>query len=423
MTTPIQVSRQTARRFVLGKQGLWPGRRWAGKDGTRAAAVATEHLQLDPLVILARSHDLMLHSRVSAYQPEMFDQLAYSDREFFDWGGWLAVRPMSELPHWRVLMRRDREHHQGIGSIEREHGGAIEEMRAALRERETVSGRDFAASERKAVTSYRGGKDSSVALYYLWRIGEAMTHHRERFERVYAATERVAPAELIRESSDEEAERFMALKAVAFSGIGRIGPLSNPLLRKVTKQEERELEQSLVDYGALVRVEVEGWRGTHFILGADVSLLEEVARGRVPAAWAPLETTTDEEVTFLSPLDPVSARGRAKVLFEFDYVWEIYHRPDLMRFGRYTMPILWGDQLVGRLDAKIDRKANALVVNGIWLEHSTTAKDLAFRAALVAGLRRMALFLGTTTLDATAVSDRGLRAAMNSLNKRRRVAR
>ena len=48
MTAPIQVSRQTARRFVLGKQGLWPGRRWAGKDGARAAAIATEHLQLDP---------------------------------------------------------------------------------------------------------------------------------------------------------------------------------------------------------------------------------------------------------------------------------------------------------------------------------------------------------------------------------------
>ena len=102
MADPIQISRQTARRFVLGKQGLWPGRRWAGKDGTRQAVIATEHLQLDPLVILARSHDLMLHSRVSAYQPEMFDQLAYGERQFFDWGGWLAVRPMSELPHWRV---------------------------------------------------------------------------------------------------------------------------------------------------------------------------------------------------------------------------------------------------------------------------------------------------------------------------------
>ncbi|MEO6044641.1 MAG: crosslink repair DNA glycosylase YcaQ family protein, partial [Tepidiformaceae bacterium] len=374
MTPPIQVSRQTARRFVLGKQGLWPGRRWAGKDGARAAAIATEHLQLDPLVILARSHDLMLHSRVAGYQPELFDELAYAGREFFDWGGWLAVRPMTELPHWRVLMRRNRGH-EGMAVIEREHGGAIEEMRTALRERQTVSGRDFQASERAAITNYRGSKDSSLALYYLWRVGEAMTHHRERFERVYAATERVAPEQFIRESSDQEAERFMALKAVAFSGIGRIGPLSKPFVRPVSRQEELALERSLLERGDLVSVAVEGWKGTHFVLGSDVPLLEEVAGGKVPAAWSAIETTSEQEVSFLSPLDPVSARGRAKPLFDFDYVWEIYKPAHQMVFGRYTMPILWGDELVGRLDAKLDRKANALVVNGVWLEAAATGKS------------------------------------------------
>ncbi|MEP7214977.1 MAG: crosslink repair DNA glycosylase YcaQ family protein [Anaerolineaceae bacterium] len=411
MTAPIQVSRQTARRFVLGKQGLWPGRRWTGKDGTRAAVTATEHLQLDPLVILARSHDLMLHSRVAGYQPTLFDELAYGNREFFDWGGWLAVRPMSELPHWRVLMRRNRGH-EGWAGTEREHRGAIEEMRAALRERETVSGRDFQATDRTAITNYRGSKDSSLALYYLWRVGEAMTHHRERFERVYAATERVAPAELIRESSADEAERFMALKAVAFLGIGRIGPLSRAFVRTVTKEEERALERSLVELGALVSIEVEGWKGTHFVLGGDVPLLEEVARGEVPAAWTAIGTTSEQEVTFLSPLDPVSARGRAKPLFDFDYVWEIYKPAHQMVFGRYTMPILWGDRLVGRLDAKLDRKTTTLVVNGIWLEDEETARSAQFREALAAGMRRMKVFLGASSGDTSAVIDQRLRAAM-----------
>src|SRR5436190_23118717 len=109
MSKPVRLSRETARRFVLGKQGLWPGRRFAGPAGTRDAVLACEHLQLDPLVIVARSHDLMLHARVADYRPEYFDTLAYDDRLFFDWGGWLAVRSMEELPHWRVLMRRDRD--------------------------------------------------------------------------------------------------------------------------------------------------------------------------------------------------------------------------------------------------------------------------------------------------------------------------
>ena len=88
----------------------------------------------------------------------------------------------------------------------------------------------------------------------------------------------------------------------------------------------------------------------------------------MPADWAPLETTTDEEATFLSPLDPVSARGRAKPLFGFDYVWEVYKPVEKRSFGYYTMPILWGDRLVGRFDPKLDRTTGTLVINGLWLE-------------------------------------------------------
>jgi hypothetical protein len=78
-------------------------------EGTEQAMHAIEYLQLDPLQIIARSQDITLHSRVLAYTPGMWEHLAYQQRTCFDWGGWLAVRPMDELPHWRVVMRRERE--------------------------------------------------------------------------------------------------------------------------------------------------------------------------------------------------------------------------------------------------------------------------------------------------------------------------
>ena len=95
----LAIDIQTARRFILGKQGLWPGRRWRGLKG---AERAMEYLQLDPLQMIARSQDIALHSRVLDYVPGMWERLAYRQRKFFDWGAWLAVRPMDELPHWRV---------------------------------------------------------------------------------------------------------------------------------------------------------------------------------------------------------------------------------------------------------------------------------------------------------------------------------
>ena len=84
----LTITIETARRFILGKQGLWPGRRWRGLAGTEAAMRAMEYLQLDPLQILVRSQDIALHSRVLDYAPGMWEELAYQQRKFFDWGGW-----------------------------------------------------------------------------------------------------------------------------------------------------------------------------------------------------------------------------------------------------------------------------------------------------------------------------------------------
>src|SRR5215211_3456763 len=220
----LTIDIETARRFILGKQGLWPGRRWRGVRGTERAMRAMEYLQLDPLQIIARNQDIMLHSRVLDYAPGMWEKVTYERRKFFDWGGWLAVRPMDELPHWRVVMRRERDGEQRwsrMPKMARDHADAIAEMRALLRERGTVRNRDFQMSTRTRTESYRGRKDSALALYYLWITGEVMTHHRENFERVYALSEAVAPAHLLRESDEAEADRFLIKKEISFSGLSR----------------------------------------------------------------------------------------------------------------------------------------------------------------------------------------------------------
>src|SRR5205085_8027794 len=178
------------------------------------------------------------------YTPGMWEDLAYQQRKFFDWGGWLAVRPMDELPHWRVVMRREREGDSGDARMRRmaaEHAEAIAEMRALLRERGTVSNRDFEMASRTRTRSYRGRKDSALALYYLWRTGEVMTHHRENFERVYALTEAIAPAKFIRESDEAEADRFLIKKEISFSGLALLKRSSDAWQRGVPFSKARQI--------------------------------------------------------------------------------------------------------------------------------------------------------------------------------------
>src|SRR5690606_5094980 len=291
---------------------------------------------------------------------------------------------------------------------------AIQEMRALLSRQPTVANRDFAMAGRTRTNDFRGRKDSSVALYYLWRTGEVMTHHRVNFERVYALTERVAPSHLVYESDEAEADRFLVRKEIGFLGLARCKASSDAYSRGAPYTKKEALA-GLLDDGEVVEVKIEGWRGVHYALADDVATLTELAAGRVPSAWAPLDTTTTEEAVFLAPLDPVSARGRAKVVFDFDYVWEVYKPAEKRQYGYYTLPVLWGDQLVARFDARLDRETNSLVVLGFWLEESASADDAAFGQALARGFERFMTFLGATKVNAAAVSERRLRTRLSAV--------
>ena len=166
--------------------------------------------------------------------------------------------------------------------------------------------------------------------------------------------------------------------------------------------------------GDIIEVRVEGWKEIHYALGSDATLLSDVSAGRVPKSWTPLGTTTTEEVVFLAPLDQVSARGRAKVVFGFDYVWEVYKPAHQRKFGYYTLPVLWGDRLVARFDSKLDRTTNTFVILGLWLEDEALGNDQAFAEALACGFARFVAFLGASKLDATAIREPLLRQRANA---------
>ncbi len=413
----LTIDLEIARRFILGKQGLWPGRRWQGVKGTEQAMRAMQYLQLDPLQVIARSQDISLHSRVLNYKPELWQDLTYKKRKFFDWGAWLAVRPMDELPYWRRVMQRERDGNYGdprIRTLAKEHADAIREMRLLLKERGTLSNRTVESDTSSKTMSYRGRKDSALALYYLWYTGEAMTHHRERFERVYALTEKVALADLIHEMDDEAVDRFLIRKEIEFNVLGRISRTSDSFRRGEPDRAAKKYLNAMLSDGDVIEVKVEGWKDLQYALASDAKTLRDLSAGRIPKAWTPLETTTTDEVSFLAPLDPVSARGRAKPLFGFEYIWEVYKPEHQRKFGYYTLPVLWDDKLVARFDSKLDRETKTFIILGFWLEEKALAKNEAFAEALAGGFARFVSFLGAEKMNAKAISEPLLRKRVSA---------
>src|SRR5574340_682 len=406
-----EISRTTHKRFILGREGLWPGRRFKGLRGTSAAIEHMGALQLDPLNIGARSQDIMLYSRVLDYAPEHLHKAAYKQRKFFDYGTTLHLYPMAEFPYWRLKMRRYAAQSRFGADYAKKHAGVIETILSALRERGPLGNRDF---EGKAIAgwNYRGGKDTSLSLYYLWMTGQVMSSHRNGFDRYYDLRERIIPGELDYEAPEAEIEDYLARKMIASWGIMRPGNFrpgwEYAIHRDVNRSQADQKLAELIEDGVAVQVLPEGERTPWITLSEDLPVLDQLESGNPPREWKSQGPTTAEEVTLLAPLEPVSARGRAKQLFDFDYIWEVYKPLHLRRWGYYTLPILYGDDLVARLDPRLDRETKNLEILGFWLEEDAPG-DETFAAALGKGLSRFARMMGAEKVDIKAINPKKLR--------------
>jgi uncharacterized protein len=403
-TTSLTISLQTQRRFILGKQGLYPGRRWQGPGGVRQAIESGVVVQIDPLSIIARSHDIVLHSRVLGYTPDFLAALMYRDRAFFDYGGVVRVFPMQALRYWRVVMARVAERRAYLG--EQNHA-AITEVLAALRERGPLANRDFAAPPGQK-QYWHASKTTAQALYYLWLKGEVMTHSRRGFERCFDLTERIVPPEQDAQATVDEAEAYFAARVFQHLNLADLRSWRSSFIgmveRPVPMHEAAERLQALLAAGSLAQVTLEGGPQVagkdpiRYLLAEDLPLLEALQAGRIPDEWQPLGPTTSEEATFLAPLENVSARGRALPLFQFDYKWEVYKPVEQRRWGYYVLPILFGDRLVARFDSKMDRASRTLIVLGFWLEEDMPL-DAPLQRAMSTAFQRFAHLCGAGQIE------------------------
>jgi hypothetical protein len=374
-------------------------------------------LQLDPLNIVARSQEIALYGRVLDFKLEYLYQAAYEKRGFFDYGGWLFMYPMKEFPYWRLHMKHRET--QGLYYDEAYRHPPAELVKFVLNELRTrgpLGNRDF-SGEALETWSYRGRKEASIALFYLWLTGEVMITHRKGFDRIYDLRERVLPREYDYAAPESEAEDFFSRKSIALLGLARENTwrtsLASYLHRDVTREEGKERIERLIEQGIVSRVRVEGSKDVYLYLNNDHPHLSDLEAGRTPKSWKALGPSTEEEVTLLAPLEIVSARGRAKKVFDFEYLWEVYKPLDQRRWGYYTIPILYGDDLVARLDPKLDRKTGTLHILGFWLEDDAP-KDEAFASALVHGLIRFARLINAGKVDVSSIKPVKLRSYLKA---------
>jgi len=330
-------------------------------------------VQIDTLNVVARSHYLVLWSRLGAYDPKLFDRLAFDPSQRRTFEGWQHAAcfiPMHEYRYQMPLQRSLRENPSNWYTrwLSENHNPEIVQV---VRERITQEGArrvsDFERGDHPPGTWWNW-RPAKVALEYLFAFGDLMIADRVNFQRAYDLATRVLPKGVdMTEPSIEERDRFWIERGAKAHGICTAAQAADYTWMKLGGA--RPAVAQLVKEGVLLEVKaklMDGETSEMLVHRDNLPLLEKAASGAI----------NPQRTTFLSPFDSLFwARGRDESFWGFRQRLESYTPAPKRVYGYFCLPILHKDRLVGRFDPKLERKNRLLRLNDLYLEPGVKADE------------------------------------------------
>jgi uncharacterized protein YcaQ len=342
-------------------------------------------VQLDTISVLARSHELVAYARLGAVGRAAVER-AYWGGDFFEyWAHAACVLPLEAWP-WFALKRRRYLHLAAIGT--RRLGDASMRVEALARVRDSgpLTATDLGGARKGG--PWWDWSPLKVAVEELLAEGEVVCTARRGWRRVYDLAERAIPAELRQiEMSDVECAARLCGEASLRLGVGTAADIADYFrLRPETAREG-------IAAARLVPVAVEGWQQSAYVHPDTLPLLEATPRGR-------------HRTTLLSPFDSlIWFRRRVERVFDFEHRLEAYVPAPKRLFGYFTMPLLTGGLLRGRVDPA--RSGRTLVARRVAVE--ADAVD-----AMAQALVEAATWVGCDAVAVDAVDPVGLRRPLQA---------
>lgn len=358
------------------------------------------YVQIDPINVCGRMHDLILRNRLRAYRegdlmrhlhgtadespttPAPTPRLRTAFEHHLPNANILVAFPLDAWPHLVAAMqRRARTPGPWSGRLTPRERLLAEHILAEIAQRGPLSSEDI-ADERRARRVWGAATLAKSTLQKLFFHGRVLISHRSGNRRVYDLPERIlshATLSAPLPSTEETARWLVQLK------------LRQRRLA-LLKRDELPLVADLVQ-----PIKVEGCPMLH-CLRSDLPLLEA---SLAEAQSLKPEDRSPREALLLAPLDPLIYDRRAtRTLWEFDYTWEVYTPAHRRTRGYYALPILAGDQIVGHIDPKADRANGKLLV---------VSKSVRRGYAVAPALKSLGNFLGLGS-SASPVQQTGPRA-------------
>ena len=390
MTHPVLTNPQ-ARAIFLDRHALAEAPTGPAKGADLAALIDRIcFVQVDSINTVARAHQMILLARRQSYQSAALDQLLAQRSLWEHWTHDASILPMHLFPHWRHRFARDRAR-----LVERWTGWQrdgfhtkFDEVLQRVADHGPVTSAEVGEGEARGKGGWWDWHPSKAALEFLWRAGDLSITRREGFRKVFDLTERVIPASVL-QAQPSEAQSTAALCDAALDRLGFATPGEIAAYwAAVTPEMARIWAEAEVKAGRLIEV---------MVTAADGALRKHLCRPDTPAQ----HPAVTPRLRILSPFDPAFRdRKRAERLFGFHYRIEVFVPEAQRKYGYYVFPVLEGDRIIGRIDAKAFRDEDCLRIRGFWPEAGVRL-TLARKAKLEAELVRLARFAGVSALDFT----------------------
>ena len=398
------ISLPTARRLFIQRQRLNDPNPANDAAGILDVVRDLGCLQLDPISAVARSHQLVVRSRVGQYDLAALDQLLWQDRSLFEyWAHMASIVLTEDYPiHARLMRTYARE--EATGKVSQRYQQWLTDNQQLkrhilqeLKRHGPLPSRVFENKTEKDAgwysSGWTSGRDVSQMLDYLWTTGKIMVAGRSGTlrEKLWDLSERCLPEWTPRERLPEkEVVRRATQKSLRALGVGTPQHITQHFTRRRYPHLKERLHE-LASEGVIERIHVGDEKGAWYIHTADMPLLDRIEA----------DDLAFERTTLLSPFDNlICDRTRTAKLFNFDFRVEIYTPQHKRKFGYYVLPILHGDQLIGRIDPKLDREHGRLHIHAVHAERDAPLNRKTARAIRTA-IEDLATFLGATEIHYT----------------------
>ncbi len=377
----ITISRQQAVNFLLRHHGLNQAPSVSSWQTIDQVFQHLRAIQFDPLKPCGNNVDLVLQSRLRDIHPGDYANWLYQRRqgvEYFD--KVLCLLPIEDLPYTYAKRLQIAQNPRLKQFVDR-HSSEMVAIIQRIDQTGPISSQHI-IDDRIIDWSWSQARWGRAALEALWETGQVVVSYRKQGRKYYDLPAKVygQAYNSLGSAVIDHGHILRRLQSTGFlpasgAGTGWLGLTPGPLKQQAIKQAVQSGQAQLITIEGLAKP---------FII--QTKHLDQLQNSPNP----------QQSLQFIAPLDNfIWDRLSIKALFKFDYKWEVYTPALQRRFGYYALPMLYGSQLIGRIEPVF--KEGQLIINNKWLEQGVVW-DKHLRAAYQQAVEQFAAYLQTQVI-------------------------